>query len=130
MGKVQHSLKIKQATGQFQRKDVIWEFDKPVVLNKHTTYYVNMAIDETISKSDSVGWAAGTATPTPDRISDIGRTAFLGSYVRKNVRVGGEANDPSSGQMDLEIMRCVTSLPSITSFSTSGAATGSCAARS
>jgi len=141
--KVQHSLKINQATVANARKDVIWEFDKPVVLNKHTTYYVNMAIDETISKSDSVLWAAGTATPTPDRISDIGRTAFLGSYVRRNVRVGGEANDPSSGQMmfvwqknagglqmDLEIMRCVTSLPSITSFSTSGAATGSCAARS
>merc|ERR1711943_172019 len=43
----------------------------------------------------------------------------------KNAQVGG-----LDVKLDLEIMRCVTSLPSITSFSTSGAATGSCAARS
>jgi len=120
-------------------KHVVWEFEKPVVLSKHTTYYVNMAIDETISKSDSIYWVGGTATPTPDRTADIGRTAFLGSYTRKNIEVDGqmmfvwEKNAQVGGldvKLDLEIMRCVTSLPSITSFSTSGAATGSCAARS
>merc|ERR1711981_1014290 len=38
--KVQHSLKINQASTGNDITDVIWEFEHPVVLNKHTTYYV------------------------------------------------------------------------------------------
>merc|ERR1712166_363577 len=64
--KVQHSLKLPEATAVNDVKDVIWEFDHPVKLSKHTTYYVNMAIDESIQRSDSVYWLAGTAAQTPD----------------------------------------------------------------
>jgi hypothetical protein len=130
--KVQHSLRVQQATSASDQKDVIWEFETPVTLSKHTTYYVNMAIDEVIAKSDSVYWYAGSSTGTP---SGAGRTPFLGSYTRTNVVVDGQMKfvwlaNPTGIKFDLELMRCVTSLPSITSFSTSGAATGSCSARS
>jgi len=130
--KVQHSLHVPQASAASQQNDVVWEFDHPVVLAKHTTYYVNMAIDETISKSDSIYWFAGSGATTP---AGAGRTPFLGAYKRTNVEVDNQMmfvwQELSAGiKFDLEFMRCVTSLPSIQSFSTSGAATGHCAARS
>jgi hypothetical protein len=130
--KVQHSLHVPQASSVDAQKDVVWEFDHPVVLAKHTTYYVNMAIDETISKSDSVYWWAGSGAQTP---SGPNRTPFLASYTRTNIVVDGEmmftwVKNAASVKFDLELMRCVTALPSIASFSSSGAATGSCATRS
>jgi len=142
--KVQHSLKLPQAAATTDVKDVIWEFDHPVKLNKHTTYYVNMAIDESIQRSDSVYWSAGSAAQTPNTLSTLGRTVFLNSYTRKNIVVT-DPNNAAGGndqmmftwvknapnvKFDLELMRCVTSLPSIESFSTPGAGTGSCSARS
>jgi hypothetical protein len=138
--KVQHSLRVKQGTnvtdGTDSQRDVIWEFEHPVVLKKHTTYYVNMAIDETISKSDSVYWFAGTApqSPAADAAGGPGRSPFLGAYHRSNYIVDNQMmfvwDKIIDVKFDLELMRCVTSLPSIESFSTAGAGTGSCYARS
>jgi hypothetical protein len=137
--KVSHSVKFEQAVSATDWKDVVWEFENPVVLDKHTTYYVNMAIDETIANSDSVYWYGGTQAPTDD--GEFSRHQFLGAYQRKNVVVNGRmtfvwltAPDPSgSGNpffFNLEFFRCVTSLPMISSFAATGAGTGTCLTRS
>jgi len=130
--KVQNSLKIAQATSTTDVKSVIWEFDHAVKLNKHTTYFVNMAIDESVARSDSVYWYAGAAATSP---AGAGRTPFLHSYTRKNIVVDGQmkftwVRNGATVKYDLELMRCVTSLPSISSFSTDGESSGNCAARS
>jgi hypothetical protein len=137
--KVAHSVKFEQATSATDAVDVVWEFEKPVVLNKHTTYYVNMAVDETISNSDSVYWYGGTATP--DDTGEFSRHQFLGAYQRVNVVVDGimtfvwlKAPDPAGTAtpfyFNLELLRCVTALPMIESMSANGEGTGSCATRS
>jgi hypothetical protein len=137
--KVQNSIKLPEATSATDAQDVIWEFDKSVVLRKHTTYYVNMAIDESIVNSDSVYWYAGTAATTPTGAGQAnegpGRTPFLGSYIRTNVVIDGQSfftwvQNPAGTYFNLELMRCVTSLPSIESFTTGAEGTGSCLGRS
>jgi len=130
--KVQHSVQLPEAGSADQTQHVIWEFDHPVKLKKHTTYYVNMAIDESITKSDSIYWYAGTTTTTPQGPN---RTPFLASYTRTNIEVDGQmmftwVKNPNSHKFNLEIFRCVSSLPSIESFSTPGEPTGACSARS
>lgn len=146
--KVSHSIKLEQATSATDWKDVVWEFEKPVVLNKHTTYYVNMAVDETISNSDSVYWAGGTQRPLhcgpgmncADKDKhEFSRSQFLSAYKRVNVVVNNQMvftwlkiNDPTGDPFyfNLEIQRCVTALPSIESISASGAGTDTCLTRS
>jgi len=139
MLKVSHSTKIKQATAVDDWQDIVWEFENPVVLDKHTTYYVNFAIDETISNSDSVYWYGG-APNNEQYIQSLNgqpqysRHQFLGAYKRTNVVVDGMMKfvwlHIPNYFFNLEIMRCVTALPMITSFSTSGEGTGTCSARS
>merc|ERR1712046_39282 len=137
MLKVSHSIKIDQATDAEDWQDVVWEFDNPVVLDKHTTYYVNMAIDETISNSDSFYWYGGSSAPKVQQVNgedQFSRHQYLGAYKRTNVVVDGMMKFVwmmiPSFYFNLEIQRCVTSLPMITSFSTVGEGTGSCSARS
>merc|ERR1711959_805924 len=112
---------------------IVWEFENPVVLDKHTTYYVNFAIDETISNSDSVYWYGGAPVAPPNREQYIqtlngedqfSRHQFLCAYKRTNVVVDGmmkfvRLHIPNYF-FNLEILRCVTVLPMIESFSTSG----------
>lgn len=130
---VQHSLHLAQATVAAEQKDVVWEFKYPVKLAKHTTYYVNMAVDEGITLSDSVNWFAGSSAVTPQQDQN-GRFVFLGSYRRTNVVVDDEMKftwiKNGNSKFDLELMRCVSTHASIDSMSTSGEGTGTCAARS
>lgn len=138
--KVAHSVKLEQAASATDWKDVVFEFEKPVVLDKHTTYYVNMAVDETISNSDSVYWYGGTQAPR-DQATKFSRHQFLGAYQRVNLVVDGmmtyvwiKAKDPAGSSnpffFNLEIQRCVTALPMIKSLTASGEGTGSCSTRS
>jgi hypothetical protein len=130
---VQHAVHLPQASSASQVQNTIWEFKHPIKLKKHTTYYVNMVVDESIKDSDSVYWYAGSTTTTP-QLNQNGREVFFGSYTRSNVVVDGESKfvwvKNGNDKFDLELMRCVQSHASISSLSTSGEGTGTCAARS
>jgi hypothetical protein len=133
-----NSVTMDQAISTDDWKDVVFEFQTPPVLDKHTTYYVNMFIDESIISADSVMWAGGQPT-SADPIFDTDRDSrkqMFGAYKRRNL-VNTETDLMTfvwtkipDFVFDLELFRCVTSLPRIDSFSTIGSAPGSCEARS
>jgi len=131
-------VKIPQAESDTDWQDVVFEFSHPLNVEKHTTYYINAFIDDTIMDSDSVLWYGGqpTANDPAREPMEFSRHAFLGAYKRANL-VNSESNLMTFTWTQIpdyvfytEIFRCVTGVAQIHSYSTVGEAPSGCTARS
>jgi len=130
----------------------VFEFKTPVPIEKHTTYFINVAVVGNPDVSDPVTWVSGNAwgdgnikvklqsddaystgmsSGTPD--SNIPTDEMRFSYTRAYQTSGGiSAGDWTKNTHQVlatKITRCVSSTAQVLDFSTSGEKTGCCSAR-
>jgi len=138
-------------TGSGDRQNVVFEFKTPVPVEKHTTYFINLAVVGNPDVSDEITWVSGVAHGdgnarvksngddsywdngvatglTPD--SNLPTDEMRYAYTRGATGAGaGDWTKINGKVLATKITRCVSSTAQVLDFSTSGESTGCCSAR-
>jgi len=114
-----------------------FEFETPVAMTKHTTYFVNAAVIGNTDVSKEVTWYSGTACS--DGVACAGQTAPAGASVQipsSELRAAYRRSTTSwtwskipNTVFATKFTRCVSSTAQVMGFSTTGERTGCCTAR-
>lgn len=119
--------------------DVTFEFKTPVPVEKHTTYFVNVAVVGNPDYSKPVVWYSGVAHGDGG-VKDAANVAYVGTkdtQTPSNELRASFTRDKADGKWKLntervfaiKFKRCVSSTAQVFGFSTSGDRTGCCSGR-